>query len=304
VISCPMFATVGLVAPALAFVVGACTGSAGSTASTIPTVVMSPTASATPAASADPLRLVILGDSIAVPEVGCGGCVGFDEQYAAYLETQTSRAVDVHNEAVPGDRIESLKSLLDANVAVQSAIANADIVVVSIGYNNGPPWDPDDPCHVQEVARDADLIPAILDMTPECITETIDKYRGELDAVYGRIEALAAGRPQVRVTFGVFDNIRDNPGADGTLPQVTPEDMQPALDLFVSIFDRWNAMDCEVAVAHGFVCADLRHAFNGPDGNGSVGPYTAPDWVHPNEAGQAVMAKLLQRVDVSAVVRP
>ena len=294
-IRCPKLATIGLAAAALALVVGACTGSADSTGSTTPTVVTSPTA------SADPLRLVILGDSIAVPEVGCGTCIGFDEQYAAYLETQTSRTVDLRNAAVPGDRIESLKSLLDTNTAVQAAIANADIVVVSIGYNNGPPWDPDDPCHVQEVARDADLIPAILAMTPECITETIDKYRGELDAVYGRIESLAAGRPQVRVTLGVFDNIRDNPGTDGTLPQVTPEDMQPALELFVSIFDRWNAMDCEVAVAHGFVCADLRHAFNGPDGNGSVGPYTAPDWVHPNEAGQAVMAKLLERVDVSAI---
>ena len=294
-IRCPKLATIGLAAAALALVVGACTGSADSTGSTTPTVVTSPTA------SADPLRLVILGDSIAVPEVGCGTCIGFDEQYAAYLETQTSRTVDLRNAAVPGDRIESLKSLLDTNTAVQAAIANADIVVVSIGYNNGPPWDPDDPCHVQEVARDADLIPAILAMTPECITETIDKYRGELDAVYGRIESLAAGRPQVRVTLGVFDNIRDNPGTDGTLPQVTPEDMQPALELFVSIFDRWNAMDCEVALAHGFVCADLRHAFNGPDGNGSVGPYTAPDWVHPNEAGQAVMAKLLERVDVSAI---
>ncbi len=279
----------------LAVVVAACTGSTGSTVSTNPTVVPSA------AASSDALRLVILGDSIAVPEVGCGACIGFDEQYAAYLETQTSRAVDLHNEARPGDRIESLQSLLDTNAAVQAEIAKADIVVVSIGYNNGPPWDPEDPCHVQEVAKDADLIPAILAMTPECVTDTIAKYRGELDAVYGRIEELAAGRPQVRITFGVFDNIRDNPGGDGTLPEVTPEDIQPALELFVSIFDRWNAMDCEVATAHGFVCADLRHAFNGPDGNGSVGPYTAPDWVHPNEAGQAVMAKLLEGVDVTAV---
>ena len=286
-----------LAAPALALVVAACAGSAGSTASTTPTTV----ASATPAASADLLRLVILGDSIAVPEVGCGACIGFDEQYAAYLETQAARPVDLRNEAVPGDRIVSLKSLLDTNTAVQAKVAKADIVVVSIGYNNGPPWDPDDPCHVPLVERDADLIPEILAMTPECITETIDKYRVELDAVYGRIEALAAGRPQVRITFGVFDNIRDNPGGDGTLPQVSPEDMQPAFELFVSIFDRWNAMDCEVATAHGFVCADLRHAFNGPDGNGSVEPYTAPDWVHPNEAGQSVMAKLLERVDVSAV---
>ena len=292
-IRCTLLAAVALAT--LVLVLVACTGSTGSTGSATPSMVASATV------SADPLRLVVLGDSIAVPEVGCGACIGFDEQYAAYLETQTGRAVDLRNEAVPADRIESLKSLIETNTAVQAAIAKADIVVVSIGYNNGPPWDPDDPCHVQEVARDADLIPAILAMTPECIADTIDKYRGELDAVYRRIEALAAGRPQVRVTFGIFDNIRDNPGRDGTLPLVSPEDKQPALELFVSIFDRWNAMDCEVATAHGFVCADLRHAFNGPDGNGSVGPYTAPDWVHPNEAGQAVMAKLLERIDVSAV---
>jgi lysophospholipase L1-like esterase len=286
---------VGLATLSLAVAVGACTGSGGSKAPATQSVVPSATASALP------LRLVILGDSIAVPEVGCGACLGFDEQYATHLETQTGRAVDLRNEAVPGDRIESLQTMLDMNTAIQAAIAKADIVVVSIGYNNGPPWEPDDPCHGPLVERDADLIPAILAMTPECINETIDMYRGELDSVYGRIEALAAGRPQVRITFGVFDNIRDNPGTDGTLPHVSLEDMQPALELFVSIFDRWNAMDCEVATAHGFVCADLRHAFNGPDGNGSVGPYTAPDWLHPNAAGQAVMARLLERIDVSAV---
>ena len=77
--------------------------------------------------------------------------------------------------------------------------------------------------------------------------------------------------------------------------------MQPAIELFGSIIDRWNAMDCEVATAHGFVCADLHHAFNGPDGDLSVGVFTAPDWVHPNETGQAAMAKLLERVDVSAL---
>jgi lysophospholipase L1-like esterase len=275
---------------ALAVVVVACTGS-GSTAAP----------SASTAASPEPLRLVVLGDSIAVPAIGCGDCTGFDEQYAEYLEMLTGRRVDLRNEAVPAARIESLQSLLDSNKEVQAGIAEADIVVVSIGYNNGAPWSPDDPCHVQEVARDADLIPAILAMTPECITDTIEKYRGELDAVYGRIAGLAAGRPQVRVTFGVFDNIRDNPGGDGSFAQVPRDDMEKAIELFASIYDRWNVMDCEVATAHGFVCADLRHAFNGTDGKSSVGPFTAPDWLHPNEAGQAVMAKLLERVDVSAV---
>lgn len=275
-------------------VVAACSGS---------TVSTSPSAAAIPTFEpSDVLRLVVLGDSIGVPAVGCGDCTGFDELYADYLTTFTGRPVDLRNEARPAAQIEDLQSLLDSNTAVQGAIAKADIVVVSIGYNNGPPWGPDDPCHVQEVARDADLIPAIVAMSPECITDTLEKYRGELDATYGRIEELAGGRRQVRITFGVFDNIRDNPGGDGTLPQVPPEDMQPAIEVFGSIIDRWNAMDCEVATAHGFVCADLHHAFNGSDGNSSVGAFAAPDWVHPNEAGQAAMAKLLEQVDVSGVI--
>ena len=284
--------------PALALVVAACTGS---TSSISPTT--GPSASVVPSASTltGALRLVVLGDSIAIPKMGCGACTGFDELYASYLGMTTGRAVDLRNEARPEARIESLQSVLDSDTAIQVTIAAADIVVVSIGYNNGAPWGPDDPCHVKEVATDADLVPAILAMTPQCITDTIEKYRGELDAVYGRVAALAAGRPQVRITFGVFDNIRNNPGGDGTLPGVPADRMRPAMELFVSIFDRWNAMDCEVATDHGFVCADLRHAFNGPDGNTSVGALTAPDWVHPNEAGQAVMAKLLERVDVSAL---
>lgn len=267
------------------------------------TVTTSPSASTVPSTSepSDALRLVVLGDSIAVPGIGCGDCTGFDELYADYLESLTGRPVDLRNEARPAAQIESLRSLLDSNTAVQAAITKADIVVVSIGYNNRPPWGPDDPCHVQEVARDADLVPAIMAMGPECITDTIEKYRGELNAAYGRVETLAAGRRQVRITFGVFDNIRDNPGGDGTLPQVPPEEMRPAIALFASIIDRWNAMDCEVATAHGFVCADLHHAFNGPDGTSPVGAFTAPDWVHPNEAGQAVMAELLERIDVSAL---
>ena len=280
----------------LMVVVAACSESTAST---------SPTTSAVPSigASSEVLRLVVLGDSIAVPAIGCGDCTGFDELYADHLETRTGRPVDLRNEARPGDKIESLQALLDSNSTVQNAIAASDIVVVSIGYNNGPPWGPGDPCHVQEVTRDADLVRAILAMTPECITDTIEKYRGELNAAYGRIEELAAARQQIRVTFGIFDSMRDNPGTDGTLRQVPPEEMESALERFGSIIERWNAMDCVAATAHGFVCADLHHVFNGPDGTSSVGAFAAPDWIHPNEAGQAAMAKLLERVDVSALDR-
>jgi len=41
------------------------------------------------------------------------------------------------------------------------------------------------------VDRDADLVRAILTMTPEFITATIEKYRGELDGARIRLRRLA-----------------------------------------------------------------------------------------------------------------
>ena len=181
-------------------------------------------------------------------------------------------------------------------------MASADVVVVSIGYNDTPPWAPDLPCHTPEPQKDADLWAGILAMTKECIAASVDIYGKQLDAAYGRIEELAGGRPQVRVALGSFNNLKDNPGGDGTIATVTADVMAAGYPIFASVMDAWNEADCAAASAHGFVCGDIYHAFNGPDGAGSIKGLVNPaDFVHPSEAGQAVIAKLLEHVDVSLI---
>ncbi len=278
----------------------AATGSSSPQVATAPVPTATPQASASVASNA--LRLLVLGDSIAIPEMGCGSCEGFDQQYATYLETLTGRPVTLQNEARPNAQIEDLQALLDTDRAVQEAVAQADIVVVSIGYNDTPPWAPDRPCHTAESLKDADIWPAILSMTQECIDATVAIYADLLDTVYGRIEELAGNRPQVRINLGSFDNIRDNPGGDGTITDVEPDVMAAAYIVFQSAMDAWNKADCEAATGHGFVCGDIHHAFNGPDGTKSIKGLVNPaDFVHPSVAGQAVIAELLERVDVSSL---
>ena len=249
-----------------------------------------------------PLRVVVLGDSIAIPQMGCGSCVGFDRQYAEYLGNATGRSVELSNRARANAGIEDLQAVLDSDLAVQSDLASADVVIVSIGYNSGPPFGADEPCHAPEAVHDIDQLNAILGFTPECVQATLDIRRGQLDAVYARVEALAAGRAQLRVTFGVFNNIKGNPGGDGTFAHFAADDMATVEAILVSLTGEWNTMDCEVATAHEFICADLYHAFNGPDGTESVAAFvSAADFVHPSVVGQAVMFELLKRLPLDVL---
>lgn len=249
----------------------------------------------------DVLHLLVLGDSIAIPEIGCGSCEGFDRQYAEYLRTATGRPVELSNRARRGARILDLQSLLDSDAAVQAEVAQADVVVVSIGYNSGPPFASDEPCHAPDALHDIDQLNAILAFTPDCIHATLEIRRSQLAAIYATIETLASDRPQVRITFGVFDNTKGNPGGDGTFADFAPADRTRVEAIMVSLTNDWNTMNCEVATVHGFACADLHHAFNGPDGTKSLKAFVSEDFTHPSQAGQALMEQLLEKVPLDRV---
>jgi hypothetical protein len=52
-------------------------------------------------------------------------------------------------------------------------------------------------------------------------------------------------------------------------------------------------MICERAKAHGFGCADLSRAFNGPDGLRPSGELLAADYTHPSDQGNQVITRVL-----------
>lgn len=285
----------------LAFFVAACTGSSvlgrSVRSSTTSGATRTPVMLEMPA----PLSLVVIGGSMAIPTLGCQACRGFDRQFAAHLEAQTGRPVELDSLARPNTRIADLQALLDTDKTVQDAIAGADVVIVSIGFKDGPPWGPQDPCQVAEPSTDIEWLSSMLQLTPSCIEASLDTYSDALATLYGRVAELAGDRPQVRVTTGVFNNLKGNPGVDGTADLFPPDDMRRVLDLSVAIFDQWNRMDCDAAKSHGFACADIYHAFNGPDGTGSVEDFVSDDFTHPSTKGQARMAQALATVDIGSL---
>ena len=283
------------------FLIAACTGTSvlgrSVQSATTSGATRTPVMLETPA----PLSLVVLGGSIAIPTLGCQACRGFDRQFAAHLEAQTGRPVELDSLARPNTRIADLQELLDNDKTVQDAIAGADVVIVSIGFKDGPPWGPQDPCQVAESSTDIEWLSSMLQLTPSCIEASLAMYADALATMYGRVAELAGDRPQVRVTMGVFNNIKGNPGVDGTVDLFPPDDMHRVLDLSVAIFDQWNRMDCDAAMSHDFACADIYHAFNGPDGSGSVEEFVSDDFTHPSTNGQARMAKALAAVDIGSL---
>jgi hypothetical protein len=58
----------------------------------------------------------------------------------------------------------------------------------------------------------------------------------------------------------------------------------------------------EHATSHGFTCVDLYHAFNGATGDQAIGNL-AIDGTHPSQAGNDLIASLLDKVDVEVLTR-
>ena len=52
-------------------------------------------------------------------------------------------------------------------------------------------------------------------------------------------------------------------------------------------------MICDSASANGFTCADIYHAFNGPDGTKASGDLLAPDYIHPSQEGNDLITTVL-----------
>ena len=64
-------------------------------------------------------------------------------------------------------------------------------MIVSVGFNDGPPYPPDRPCHSAVADTAAAQVVQLLKTTPTCIDANIDSYRPDYGAVFGPIDKLA-----------------------------------------------------------------------------------------------------------------
>ena len=260
-----------------------------------------PDASPSPSgASAKELNLVVIGDSIPYNSPDdCPGCTGFVTQYAKVLESKAGRTVVIANRSRhDGAKLADIAKQLGDDASLRSELANADAVIVSIGFNNGAPWPSDRPCKGTPGTETREQIATVLAYTPSCITATIKSYEAEYNAIYSSVTKQVGGKSNVRFALTVHNTWIGFPGIE---TQASPVNLAALIPITRRIADQWNAMLCRVAIRNGFACVDVYHAFNGPQGNLAAGANLVADYAHPSQQGNDVIAALLARVDVSAL---
>jgi lysophospholipase L1-like esterase len=231
-----------------------------------PTVVPTPTP--VPSTPAGPYRVVGLGDS--VPAGSECGCTSYVTLTADALAEQSGRSADVHNLAVGGMTTPGVVAQLNES-AVRDEIAEADLVIVTIGANDFDPG----------VLTSAACEP--LSEMP-CYQSVLADQREELSSILtevGGLQASHGGRTVVTGYWNVF--------LDGDVGRSQGSDYVEASDA-LTLLD--NALIESVGTAHGATYVDIYRPFKG-DGSVDDTDLLAADGDHPNASGHRLIAQTL-----------
>ncbi len=235
-----------------------------------------------PTAKPQSWSVVALGDSVGMSLPDCGGCTSFVDLWADQVSEQSGAEVVVANEGIPGGEATDVLHQVTGDEEVRAALGAADVVVVTLGINDSP-WNRlDDPCGA---APDYPTIEWEA-ITPSCTSRVVNEYAAVLDQVLAELDALRAGEPTALRVVTVYDAVLGDdvdPGWDD------PAATAPA----VLANEQLAAVQCRVAVAHGGLCVDVLHAFNGADGHEPASELLAADHTHPSPAGHEAIATLL-----------
>jgi hypothetical protein len=251
----------------------------------MPTVTPAPILTSTPA----PWLLVAVGDSIPFSE--CFGCKGFVDRYAMAVTEATGHAVKVQNLAEHnGLQIDGLLQELKTDTTRREALANADIIVVGIAANDIAMNSNVDLCD----GPNPD-IPDWSKYNADCAVASAELFRPKFESVFSQIVALRGGKPTIFRTINRYNDWIGWPGHD--LP---PEGIEATR----LVLDAWNEMVCRAAEENGFVCADIYHEFNGPDGLTPSAGLVAADYTHPSFKGNQAIASVLTDLGFAPLAAP
>ena len=269
-----------------------------------------PRASQTASASELPvagLHLVVVGDSIPFGGYFCPSCTGFVDEYAKILQKRSGQQVNVANRSRDDSAgVDSIRDQLTSDASLRAELMQADVVVLSVGFNNAlpdygnpPPGGFPPGCDTKAPGIDDEIIAHIVATTPQCNTATAAAWTKDYDAIFTAMAGLRTGKPTVFIALNVYDGNLDNSDIRAAMDAKT---FAATEKVIVDAYDKWNAMLCKQAAAHGFACIDVYHAFDGPQGTRPAGDLTV-DGAHPSQEGNDLIAALLAKVDVSAVTR-
>lgn len=249
-------------------------------------------ATETPIPPPTPWSLVAVGDSIAVnSSMVCPGCSGFVDRYGDAIFEATGHPVEVRNLSQPMLKVDALLEELKTDASRRDALANADIILVSIAFNDTPWLRSDDPCDGPNGNK-----PDWSKYNSTCAAAAAEIFRPKFQSVYAQIVALREGKPTI---FRTINRYNDWIGWAGEAGEANPPEATDATRL---VLDAWSTMVCEAAQENGFTCADIYHTFNGPDGLTPSGDLLAKDYTHPSDKGNEVIARVLADLGYAPLV--
>jgi lysophospholipase L1-like esterase len=248
--------------------------------------------SAAPSEAAEGAVLVAIGDSIPVNAPGdCPGCTGFVDSYAEALMIEAGQPVTAHNlSRHDGARTIDILEQLESDQSLRDVLATADVIVMSVGFNDQPPFeDTHESCPpaVNEGMSLQEVVQAGAETSQACIDGVVPIIRGQLADLFGHLRDVAPDAEIAMLT--AYDSWRGWPELDAMEP-TTVDALYAAATYW---FQQWTAAQCEEAEAAGAACIDVYHAFNGSDGTEPATELMAADHTHPSQAGNDVIRDLL-----------
>ena len=225
-------------------------------------------ASPAPAVSLASAVVVGIGDSVTSATV-CG-CTGFVELYAAHLPAADGGPARAENLGAGGLTAAGLRTLMTQPGPTPTSVAEADVLLVTIGAN--------------------DLTPLLSrwqssGCSMACYSPAVEAVGSDLGDILAAARSLRGHRPtRVLVTdyWNVFADGDVARASDGPAYLRWSDELTRALNVSI----------CNAARNAGATCVDLYAPFKG-DGSKNPTELLAADGDHPNAAGNQVISSAL-----------
>jgi lysophospholipase L1-like esterase len=240
--------------------------------SMFPSPFPSPTATrTTPALSK--VHVVAIGDSVTAG-TNCN-CTPFPELYAKGLADSYDIRAYVQNDGTGGETSADVLADLTSDPGERDDIAQADIVVVTIGAN-------DFGSHYNDIAS------GTCDRSDRlgCVHDQLGQLQDNLDEIVQRIRRLRGGAPTAILLTGYWNVFEDG---DVAVLSMSKQGRAASDTLTIAT----NRIIQQVADADHATYVDLYAPFKGPDGSANPTDLLAGDGDHPNAAGHQVIARTL-----------
>lgn len=233
-----------------------------------------PSASPVPA-STDPTggsvyRTVGLGDSVPAG-TNCPDCTEYVTQVGRAMASSSGKVASVDNEAVAGATTSDVLAQL-ADASIRARIADADLVIITIGAND-----------LDTSQIDGDCYPL---SATGCYRDDLVGISSRLTAIVNRVQGLMSRPGGTIVLTGYWNVIEDGEvGAENGSTYVTASD---------ELTRMFNADVSAVATATSTTYVDVYTPFKGASGTTDDTRLLASDGDHPNAAGHAVLARAIE----------